>query len=101
MRETAFTRGPWSWSFYNGFDGEASLMEGPEGDQHGSILEGVVFVMFDDGENLANANLIAAAPELYEALQKARNTLSGCGMSNIAADICDAALAKARGDQSS
>lgn len=43
----------------------------------------------------ANALLIAAAPDLLEALQKARNTLAGCGMPSIAADICDAAIAKA------
>ncbi len=30
-----------------------------------------------------------------EALQKARNTLAGVGMASIAANICDAALAKA------
>ncbi len=59
----------------------------------------------------ANARLCAAAPqlaldniakdeviaELREALTKARNTLSGCGLRRIAADICDAALAKAAG----
>jgi hypothetical protein len=43
----------------------------------------------------ANARLIAAAPDLLAALEKARNTLAGCGMANIAADICDAAIAKA------
>lgn len=49
----------------------------------------------DYAKMIAAATMIAAAPELYEALTKARNTLAGCGMANIAADICDAALAKA------
>ncbi len=48
----------------------------------------------------ADARLIAAAPDLLEALQKARNTLAGCGMPNIAANICDAAIAKAEGTPS-
>lgn len=48
---------------------------------------------------LANAHLIAAAPDLLEALVKARNTLAGCGMAHIAADICDAAIARATGEQ--
>jgi len=45
----------------------------------------------------ANGHQLAAAPDMYAALEKARNTLAGCGMAKIAADICDAALAKARG----
>jgi len=41
--------------------------------------------------------VFAAAPELLVALEKAHNTLAGCGMAKIAADICGPALAKARG----
>lgn len=45
---------------------------------------------------IANARLIAAAPDLFAALTKARNTLAGLGHPKIAADICDAALASAQ-----
>jgi hypothetical protein len=34
--------------------------------------------------------------ELVEALTKARNTLAGCGMSKIAANICDGVLTKVK-----
>lgn len=46
----------------------------------------------------ANALLMAASPELLKALRKARNTLAGIGMTTIAADICDAAIAAATGE---
>lgn len=42
-----------------------------------------------------NPWVFAAAPELLAALEKAHNTLAGCGMAKIAADICGPALAKA------
>jgi len=46
----------------------------------------------------ANANLIAAAPEMYEALKAVQRTLSAIDTSEIAQAI-DTALAKAEGDQ--
>ena len=60
-------------------------------------IHGYMYSAEERGEQAANARLIAAAPCLLDALEKARNTLAGCGMANIAADICDAAIAKARG----
>jgi len=53
--------------------------------------------MKDEHEAEANAELIAAAPELLAALELARNTFAGIGMAKIASDICDAAIAKATG----
>lgn len=85
MSKPSFTPGPW--------EVERSVMGCR------SICAGEVLVAsVEDAPTKANARLIAAAPELYEALQKASNTLAGCGMPKIAADICDAALRKARGE---
>jgi hypothetical protein len=55
------------------------------------------FAGIDDDEATANAHLIAAAPDLYEALAEAADPLSGylCGP---ALDRARAALAKARGE---
>lgn len=83
----AFTLGPWT------FDGP------PDSRIVWAGTELRVCFLTSDGPNLENARLIAAAPDLYKALEKARNTLAGCGMKNIAANICDAALAKVRGEQ--
>jgi len=44
-------------------------------------------------ENIANSQLTAAAPELLEALEKARDTLKLAGFS---VDLADASIAKAR-----
>jgi spore coat polysaccharide biosynthesis predicted glycosyltransferase SpsG len=70
---------------------------GPEGDEYAgvafTILEGAL-VQADDAENEANARLIAAAPELYEALKLA--VYSG-GLSEVHAEIAQAALDKAQG----
>jgi hypothetical protein len=87
-------------------DKEIYIFEGPEGDMGQSVLEGG-FVLHDDDENLANALLWAAAPELYEAVQ----ALVECfvrrgpfdeplGSSEQAPSITAgiAALAKARGE---
>ena len=50
----------------------------------------------DEDENMANANLIAAAPELYEALQAA--LACHVGTDEVWLDEARAALAKARGE---
>lgn len=81
--KVAWTPGPWKVAngspFYVGNDGLwiASAM-GVRGEQ-----------------GAANMRLIAAAPDLYEALQAARNLLRAAGMSIVAGEICDAALSKA------
>lgn len=57
----------------------------------------------DENENLANANLIAAAPDLYAALEEARGTIQALidegyiGLVDQRERI-DAELAKARGE---
>lgn len=93
------TLGPWSADFHNEQrDGGRFVTYVRGGNQLvpiAAVPTGVEGYGREEGR--ANARLIAAAPELLAALQKARNTLAGCGMANIAADICDAAIAKARG----
>ena len=52
-----------------------------------------------EAEREANARLIAAAPELYEALEIVRTQLSGSLSAQGLLEEVDAALAKARGEQ--
>jgi hypothetical protein len=98
-----FTPGPWLIQI--GFDKEIFIVEGPEGDPGGSILEGG-FVLHDDDENLANARLMAASPELYEALLDLSgatlilNTTNETSMAALGRCVVRArhALARARGE---
>ena len=66
-----FTPGPWSlcnWMVGNNTPtGEVTIC-GPEGDEHICTMDG-------NEDNQANANLIAAAPAMYEALRQALTTI--------------------------
>ena len=56
--------------------------------------------IFDSATQEANARLIAAAPDLYDALRSLRSALnSGVEVTRNVLPKVDAALAKARGDQ--
>jgi hypothetical protein len=92
-------------------DKEIYIFEGPEGDMGQSVLEGG-FVLHDDDENLANALLWAAAPELDEAAELALEALDDPVVGtpdqddpdwyrkvDIAVAALKAALARARGDR--
>jgi hypothetical protein len=48
--------------------------------------------------NWKNARLIAAAPEMLEALEKLREALWHLGGSEDAIEVCETAIAKARGE---
>ena len=52
----------------------------------------------EDPEGLANARLIAAAPELYAALEQAVRALDASNGDSSTADLGRAALTKARGE---
>lgn len=95
MSETRFTKGPWKWS------GDRLMsLNGPVIDS--AAHEGMWFARYDEDEDEANVNLIAAAPELYAALTRClnfiENTESEMGESLPSGEIARAALAKARGE---
>lgn len=81
----AFTPGPWA------VDG-LSLVHGPDVSRGGQRVT-VAKTIHNAG---ANARLIAAAPELYVALEYARKLLR---IKGVEVDMLDNALAKARGEQ--
>ena len=68
MNKTKFTPGPWrvKKQISNTY-----IYVGPESDTCGLTATCYSFSGFNDGE--ANANLIAAAPEMYEALSSIEN----------------------------
>ncbi len=54
---------------------------------------------FARDEYSANARLIAASPDLLEALEEARKRLNGAGMLGGPDDPVNAAIAKAKGER--
>lgn len=84
MSQTAHTPGPWA---YDGPPENIIVWSGPESR---------VCFMTSDGPAAANACLIAAAPELLEALKYARRFLRGLDHD---VEYVDAAIAKAEGRQ--
>ena len=70
-KSAQFTLGPWSlcnWMVGNNTPtGEVTIC-GPEGDEHICTMDG-------NEDNQANGNLIAAAPEMYEALKTLHGVL--------------------------
>lgn len=99
--EPKWTPGPWGMIQH----GERDSRVGAN-----TLLAIVYSTAFRDTENQrANAHLIAAAPELYKALEEARKTLMECAEDTIGtpssavfriqAEQCAAVLAKARGEK--
>jgi hypothetical protein len=95
MKETKFTPGPWEWDgnvwdyeYYN----EAPWLEGKDGRV---VLSGQIRCSTE-----ANAHLIAAAPELYDAVKELLYALQddeNWRTSGVYEDA-ESALAKARGE---
>lgn len=96
----AHTPGPWVAGLndvpYAGLDFECWTVDGPDG--------GICTVDSSVDEREANARLIAAAPELLEALQELASEVATAGLSLALLDRLDAshfkaraAIAKARG----
>ena len=68
MSETQWTPGPWAVKWETNVFGGERLVAGTGG--HTSNISDV------EPENRANANLIAAAPELYAALERAKQCVA-------------------------
>lgn len=105
MTETKFTAGPWS-VYYE--DGRPVTITAGKRSEHvpgkvgRRILRYFSFMLPSSAEAHANAHLIAAAPDLYEAavlaLNYITNTEGEFGVTFQSGDALRAALAKARGD---
>ena len=94
---SGFTKGQWAVGEYDDFSESYTVI------QDGSRREGrgyVVTVDICEGASEANAKLIAAAPDLLEALEEILDGyLYGCDMKTKRENIkkANAAIAKARG----
>jgi len=100
MSETKFTPGPWIAAPMEGEPGHCFAAQVVRTDGAGRWI---VDINSDDGEEMAtaNAHLIAAAPELYEALEPFEHLRPDSHCDSILALLpaVRAALAKARGKQ--
>ena len=86
---TQHTPGPWSYLAGDGLAWRPSVQRATEG--------GFVVVGLSRNREEADAKLIAAAPELLEALKDALCALDCCGKDYPAASKARAAIAKATG----
>jgi len=95
---SAFTPGPWTYEIFGDSEMGDTFHLGPVSDEYegvlGTILEGGL-VLDDDVVNEANARLIAAAPDLYDALVALVEEREPIGPQWRKAKT---AIAKARGD---
>jgi len=84
----SFTPGPWVWTE------EQRILNSAHGEILGyAPFEGMWFARYNDQENAANARLIAAAPDLLEALQNLEN--DNGSIPDHAWKLCQRAISKA------
>ena len=100
MSEAKFTPGPWESSTAFRTNDGSFAVTAPDSHIafvtfHGKAKRGQAWCT-GDPEGQANANLIAAAPEMYEALKIAQSNLQFLPPDDVVAQI-NAALAKADG----
>nr|WP_313010796.1 hypothetical protein [Brucella intermedia] len=99
MAETKYTKGPWDWETPLGDDCYSIVQAGLKSYEWQFIAHVHVGIpaegMMPRQEALANARLIAAAPDLYEALKL---LLSSAHDHQTGIQEAEAALAKARGE---
>lgn len=96
---TKFTPGPWANSGPTQYSEQSEwIYGGPHRARVAQVQFGLNYGQDMEAEVAANAHLIAAAPELYEA---AENLVIAIGMGwelDGVVDVMNAALAKARGE---
>lgn len=93
--ETKWTPGPWALDTRKKYRVKISAASG-KWYEFASVVVRMEHEDEDNEEGTANANLIVAAPELYEALKKAADRLAEIG-ATVPSDVTHA-LAKARGE---
>jgi len=91
-----FTKGPWGYYLPDIIVNESYMSVE---DASGKLICSRTVFNSNYKEHLANAKLIAAAPDLYEALDQAVTSMQDSGYHNdhIAVKAAKQALAKARG----
>jgi len=108
MNDTKFTPGPWEASIRTGCfsvfpkDATPNCLAGADSEaivfQSGRSDDRPYNYRLLTDEQEANAHLIAAAPEMYEALVIAQGYLRTCGDCEAGVDYLQEVLAKARGE---
>lgn len=88
---SAYTPGPWTWDEPSNWHGLSARVYVPE--PYGVVAKVPIEAWRPRSIGKANARLIAAAPELLEALKEAYEDTPGW------VDKCKAAIAKAEGKQ--
>ena len=91
---------PGPWSFKEGDRERRAMSDVFRAEDEGFQICYVTCEFHNDiqrAEDLANARLIAAAPDMYEALKEAEKRLRGAGMLGGLDDPVRAALAKVEG----
>ena len=93
----AFTAGPWVSTYHPPEPFERTYSGPTIMGADGSQMVAETLAVVDDME--ANARLIAAAPDMFEALEEVRSCgNAGAKLSRAASDKVKAALRKARGE---
>ena len=92
MSDTKWTPGPWRIGRYHHV-----VLPNPDCQKSEGGGEGICHVYGDAHKRVANSHLIAAAPELYEALEDALHFMESVGPPRYVRMQCESALAKARG----
>lgn len=91
MSEVKFSNGPWTPCMCNNDDMQVTFF--------GVVISGVYHQIGSGNENRANAHLIAAAPEMYEAMQEFVDRVDrGEVRSTATYNKFNSILAKARGE---
>ena len=94
---TKHTPGPWKCSQHLGHFAWSVHMNAGDRGRGSTIVDGVGGI--DSEQRLANARLIAAAPDLLEALQDFPGFLCGTTVGDVWIERMRAVIAKATGEQ--